>query len=125
MRLSTLLRPALIGLGCVALAVVPACSSGGGKSSSGGASGGSQKEYCAALKTLYDMLQPYSGSTVPADQNAQVAAQVVEAMHQAPPELSNDFAKSITGDTYARDNVNQYNKSKCGIDTSSLRLATP
>jgi hypothetical protein len=126
MRLSPSPRPALVALACIALAVVPACSSGGDKSTgTSGGSAGSLKEYCAAVKTLFDMNAPYAGGTVPTDQQQPLADQAVTAMRLAPPEVQQDFQKSLMGDTYARDNVDQYNKSKCGIDTGAQPAPTP
>ena len=128
MRLSTFLRPAVIALGCVALAVVPACSGGGDKSSSsgtGGGSGGSQKVYCEAVQKLFEMNNPYLGSVPPIDQQQAIANQAIATMQVAPPEVLGDLQKAITGDPYARDNVDQFNKSRCGNDTGAQRPSTP
>jgi hypothetical protein len=105
------------------LATLGACSSGSSdKNSSAQASGGggSQIEYCAAVKSLVDLTQQFSGSTVPNDEQNQMADELSRAAGAAPSEVSADFQKALAGDTYAGDNVNQYNKAKCGVDTSSV-----
>src|SRR4051812_3131946 len=116
-----IVRSRLIPLLLVAVLVgLSACSSGSSDKSSSDSTGGvSQKTYCASVQALVDLTQGATGSSLPADQQAQVTDELAKAAAAAPAEVHDDFLRSLGGDSYARDNVDQYNKKNCGIDTTS------
>ena len=124
MHRAAIVRSRLIPLVLVIVVGLVACSSGSSdKSSSVTTRGASQKEYCAAVKALVDLTQVEPGSTIPPDKAGQITDELAKAAAAAPAAVHNDFLASLGGDTYARDNVDQYNKTNCGIDTASLNPA--
>jgi hypothetical protein len=102
----------------VAGVALVACSSDSDSSSSG-----SKDQYCEALQVFYDTASPYVASTVPPDVGDQLGAELVAAARVAPPRAASALARVLGGDTYARDDFDQYNRSECDIDTSSIRFA--
>ena len=77
------------------------------------------------MKRSSTLNQPYVGTVPPVDKKQLIDDQALKTAAAAPPEVRTDFIKALVGDTYARDNVDQYNKSKCGLDTSSQSAPAP
>ena len=114
MRIRTAWRPVAIGVTLLATASLCRVFEQQDSSSSSNTSPpGSEKAYCEAVKSFYDFLRPFGTTPVPADQRAQLVDELTKMTDAAPAEVRNDLNSSLAGDTYARDNVDFYNKTKC------------